>query len=279
MSSPLMWEPSWSWSAMIMMEPYLSPFSSSSYSRLRSRPTILMMFWISVFDIICFSVASRTFRTLPRSGKTPYLSRPTTLRPATARALAESPSVRISVHSLESLPPASFASSSFGTPVSRVTFPVFTLRRFPRSTFDLARAAMRMRSTMPQEATSARNFSESSHFEPNFDGFVVSVSFVCESKAGFSMRHLMKTQMWFRTWCGRMSTPPFTFFLLSSFTFSMIASTIWSETWLTCVPPRIVQMEFTKLTCWKPPSVRLRHTSQRSEHFSKICGTPCLVSR
>ena len=41
----------------------------------------------------------------------------------------------------------------------------------------------------------------------------------------------------------------YTFFLLSSFTFSMIASTIWSETWLTCVPPRIVQMEFTKLTC------------------------------
>mmetsp|Transcript_13089 Transcript_13089/g.34634 ORF Transcript_13089/g.34634 Transcript_13089/m.34634 type:complete len:219 (+) Transcript_13089:2074-2730(+) len=218
---------------MIMMEPYLRPFSSSSYSWLRSRPTILMMLWISVFDIICFSVASRTLSTLPRSGNTPNLSLPTTLRPATAKALAESPSVRISVHSLEFLPPASFASSSFGTPVSRVTFPVFTFRAFPRLTCDLAIAAIRMRSTMPQEATSARNFSDSSHLDPNLDCFVVSVSLVCPSKAGFSTRHLMKTQMWFRTMCGLMSKPPLTFALLSSLTFSVIASMIWSETWLT----------------------------------------------
>mmetsp|Transcript_2795 Transcript_2795/g.7233 ORF Transcript_2795/g.7233 Transcript_2795/m.7233 type:complete len:254 (-) Transcript_2795:932-1693(-) len=253
---------------MIMMEPYLRPFNSSSYSRFRSRPTILMMFWISAFPIICFSVASRTLSTLPRSGKTPNLSLPTTLRPATASALAESPSVRISVHSREFLPPASLASSSFGTPVSRATLPVFTLRRFPRSTFDLASAAIRMRSTTPQDTTSFRNFSDSSHLEPNFDCFVMSVSLVCESKAGFSTRHLMKTQMWFRTWCALMSTPPLTFCLLSALTFSMIASTIWSDTCATWVPPRMVQMEFTKLTCWKPPSVRLRHTSHRSEHFS-----------
>mmetsp|Transcript_92063 Transcript_92063/g.286519 ORF Transcript_92063/g.286519 Transcript_92063/m.286519 type:complete len:242 (-) Transcript_92063:372-1097(-) len=240
---------------------------------------ILMMFWISAFDIICFSDASRTLSIFPRKGNTPYLSRPTTLRPATARALAESPSVRMSVHSAEFFPPASFASSSLGTPVSRTTRPVFAFSRLPKSTLDLARAAMRIRSTTPQLATSSRNFSESSQREPNLDCFVVSVSFVCESKAGFSTRHLMKTQRWFRTWWGLMSTPPFTFSLLWAFTFSRIASTIWSETCVTCVPPRMVQMEFTKLTCWKPVSVRLRHTSHRSEQRSKICGTPWRVSK
>mmetsp|Transcript_17264 Transcript_17264/g.49335 ORF Transcript_17264/g.49335 Transcript_17264/m.49335 type:complete len:265 (+) Transcript_17264:2086-2880(+) len=264
---------------MIMMEPYRRPLSSASYSRLRSRPTILMMFWISSFAIICFNVASRTLSSLPRRGKTPYLSRPTTLRPATARALAESPSVRMSVHSAELLPPASLASSNFGTPVSRATRPVFAFRRLPRSTLDLASAAMRIRSTTPQLATSSRNFSESSHLDPNLDCLVMRVSFVCESKAGFSIRHLMKIQRWFFTWCGLMSTPPFTFSLLCALTFSSTASTIWSETWFTWVPPRMVLMEFTKLTCWKPPSVRLRQTSQRSEHFSKTWGTPWRVSR
>ena len=50
------------------------------------------------------------------SGKTPNLSRPATLRPPTTRDLAESPSVRISVHSSECLPPASLASISLVTP-------------------------------------------------------------------------------------------------------------------------------------------------------------------
>ena len=42
-----------------------------------------------------------------------------TERPATARALAESPSVMISEHLQPFLPPASLASSSFEMPVSR----------------------------------------------------------------------------------------------------------------------------------------------------------------
>lgn len=64
----------------------------------------------------CLCVASRTLRTFPFRGNTPYLSLPTTPKPATARDLAESPSVRISVQSREFLVPASLASSNFGIP-------------------------------------------------------------------------------------------------------------------------------------------------------------------
>ena len=73
------------------------------------------MFLISVFFMIWSCVASRTLSNFPRKGNTPYASRPTSLRPDTASALAESPSVRISVHSLLRLVPAQFASSSFVT--------------------------------------------------------------------------------------------------------------------------------------------------------------------
>ncbi len=50
------------------------------------------------------------------SGKTPKRSLPTTLRPLMASDLAESPSVRISVHVWLLRPPASLASSSLGMP-------------------------------------------------------------------------------------------------------------------------------------------------------------------
>ena len=74
----------------------------------------------SVYDtyiiFTCLCEASLTLSNLPRRGKTPYRSRPTILRPLTANVLAESPSVRINVQSIEFLPPASFASSSFGIP-------------------------------------------------------------------------------------------------------------------------------------------------------------------
>lgn len=42
---------------------------------------------------------------MPLSGNTPYLSRPITPKPETAKDLAESPSVKISVQSKECLPP------------------------------------------------------------------------------------------------------------------------------------------------------------------------------
>ena len=81
-------------------------------------------FWISSLAAHCFSLTSRTFSSFPylslshsshtRNGNTPKLSRPTTPRPPTASALAESPSVMISVVSMECLVPALFASSSLG---------------------------------------------------------------------------------------------------------------------------------------------------------------------
>jgi hypothetical protein len=41
-------------------------------------------------------------------------------------------------------------------------------------------------------ASFVKNFSEISHLEPKVDGFEVKVSLVWESKAGFSIRQLMK---------------------------------------------------------------------------------------
>mmetsp|Transcript_99948 Transcript_99948/g.279986 ORF Transcript_99948/g.279986 Transcript_99948/m.279986 type:complete len:250 (+) Transcript_99948:2135-2884(+) len=249
---------------MIIMEPYRNPFNSSSYCWLRSRPTILMMFWISSLAIICFSVASRTLSNLPRRGKTPYLSRPMTLSPATASALAESPSVRIKVHAAEPLPPASLASSSFGTPRTRCWFFVPPFNWRPRSTFCFALAQSRIISTMPLFRTLRMVFSEISHEDPNLDCFVVKVSLVCESKAGFSIKQFTKTHKWFFTCCGLISMPP-RFLVFTTF---RMASTSWSVTWLTCVPPLTVQIEFTWLTWLKPLSLVLTATSQRSPHRS-----------
>lgn len=60
---------------------------------------------VTIQSYTCLCVASRTFRIFPLSGNTPYRSRPMTPRPETARDLAESPSVRMRVHSDECLPP------------------------------------------------------------------------------------------------------------------------------------------------------------------------------
>lgn len=65
-------------------------------------PTALM---ITASVLTCLWVASRTLRILPLRGNTPYRSRPITPNPETARDLAESPSVRIRVHSDECFPP------------------------------------------------------------------------------------------------------------------------------------------------------------------------------
>ena len=53
--SPLMREPSWSWSVMIMIWPYLKLLRSSSdvYFLLYWRPTILIRLLISAFSSIC----------------------------------------------------------------------------------------------------------------------------------------------------------------------------------------------------------------------------------
>uniref|UniRef100_A0A6B0UL13 Putative secreted protein n=1 Tax=Ixodes ricinus TaxID=34613 RepID=A0A6B0UL13_IXORI len=83
---------------------------------------ILMTLLISAFSRICLWVASRTLSIFPLSGKTPYLSRPTTASPDTASDLAESPSVKIRVQSTELRVPASLASSSLGMPLSLECF-------------------------------------------------------------------------------------------------------------------------------------------------------------
>jgi len=68
-------------------------------------------------QLVRVGVDAIELRSLPCSGKTPKLSRPTTPSPATASALAESPSVSISMHGDALRVPALLASASLVTPV------------------------------------------------------------------------------------------------------------------------------------------------------------------
>mmetsp|Transcript_53057 Transcript_53057/g.137013 ORF Transcript_53057/g.137013 Transcript_53057/m.137013 type:complete len:216 (-) Transcript_53057:631-1278(-) len=174
----------------------------------------------------------------------------------------------MSVQSCEFLPPASFASSSLGTPRTRCVFSFAPRSWRDMSTFCFALTQSRIRSTTPLLSTCLIIFSESSHVLPNLLCFVVSVSFVCESNAGFSTRQLMKIHRWFLTCAGLMSMPP----RFLPFTFLSSASTTWSATCATCVPPLMVLMELTKLTCEKLPSEMPTATSQRSLQRSYMQG-------
>ena len=64
-----------------------------------------------------------------------------TLRPATASVLAESPSVRMSVQSMEFLVPASLASSSLLTPLSLLVFLLVCAFFMSRSCLNLDHAS------------------------------------------------------------------------------------------------------------------------------------------
>lgn len=184
----------------------------------------------------CLCVASRTLRTFPFRGNTPYLSLPTTPKPATARDLAESPSVRISVQSREFLVPASLASSNFGIPfIFEVLLEVSFLFNWVCA---LNFIQLKMLSTIPHlltfnnegnfiesitdthnekktylkhftvnrfgwstcRITWLMNFSERVHFDPNCLACNVIDSFVCESNVGFSIRQLTNIQRWFFTY-------------------------------------------------------------------------------
>ena len=139
----------------------------------------------SSFFMIAACDASRTFKGLPLRGKTPYKSRPTTPRPLTAKAFAESPSVNMSVQSLPLAPPALLASSSFVIPVNRIfLLPPFLLSC--SSCLNLVHA--RTRSTTPLFSIAFKNLSGKTTFDPKDRSFVVSVSFVCESNAGFTIK-------------------------------------------------------------------------------------------
>ena len=140
-------------------------------------PIILQRFWISGFSPIYFVRASRTFKNLPLSGKHPNLSLPMTSIPASASDLAESPSVKMIVHSCELRVPAKFASSNFGIPSN---FDFFwpgpkALAIFASS---LACATFRTRSTTPLFSISFKNFSLSSYLLPKPETLVFKFSFV-----------------------------------------------------------------------------------------------------
>mmetsp|Transcript_14287 Transcript_14287/g.45777 ORF Transcript_14287/g.45777 Transcript_14287/m.45777 type:complete len:294 (-) Transcript_14287:471-1352(-) len=173
----------------------------------------------------------------------------------------------MSVHFEPLRPPASLASSSFGMPVRRdFLVPSVFLRSL--DCFDCAK--QRIDSRTPQLSASLKNLSDGWHFEPKADCFSVMFSLVCESKAGFSMRQLMKTRSCPLTWFGLSTfSSPLCFFLRCSRT----RSTTWSATWLTCVPPLLVAIELTKETCANPSSDAATATSHRSPTFSKTRGT------
>ena len=82
-----------------------------------SKPIIFLILVISSLLAILLSAVSKTLSNLPFKGNIPYFSLPTTLRPAIAIDLAESPSVKINIQSSDFLVPASIASSNLGIPL------------------------------------------------------------------------------------------------------------------------------------------------------------------
>ncbi len=88
------------------------------------------------------------------------MSLPTTSMPANASDFAESPSVKIIVHSFDLFVPAKLASSSFGIPKSLLFFLAPTYLFNLASSF--AAATYITNSTSPESSTSFKNLSDSS---------------------------------------------------------------------------------------------------------------------
>ena len=118
-----------------------------------------------MFSIIYFIGASLTFNNLPFKGNTPKKSLPTISTPAIANALAESPSVNISVHISLLAVPAQLASSSLGIPVILPFLP--PLRTLLSLEFSLALAKDTIYSTIPVLRIFFMNFSVIYGFDPN----------------------------------------------------------------------------------------------------------------
>mmetsp|Transcript_2027 Transcript_2027/g.4717 ORF Transcript_2027/g.4717 Transcript_2027/m.4717 type:complete len:239 (-) Transcript_2027:1276-1992(-) len=235
-NSPLMCEPSWSWSVISITFPYRSFRRSSSPSAsflpffcvatLRralpcSSPRIALMAVNSAFWSTLWCDASRTFFSFPFNGNTPYRSRPNTDSPDTARDLAESPSVRISVHSPARFVPAQFASSSFGIS-GRLLAPVPAVEIFlearSRSLSICTSCIATTSSSRPVLSTirlSCTLLSTSS--DPNCDSGVTRSSFAWESKAGLTMKALTTTHKQLRT-SFSLTSSCLCFFLKSSIT-------------------------------------------------------------
>ena len=255
-TSPLIWDPSKSWSAMIIIEPYLKDLTFS-YFLANWRPRIFIRYCSSWFSEDCFGVASLTFKSFPFNGNTPYLSLPTISIPAMARDLAESPSVKIKVQYSEFFVPASLASSSFGIPSNLDFF--WPVKVFAILACSFALACRTIWFMMLVLSRSLINFSEISNELPKFEDFVVRVSLVWESNAGFSMSEFTKIHSHPLTWKGLILRSLCFFFRIS-----ISLSTIWSVIYVTWVPPFVVQILLTKETCWNCPSEIEHTTSQRS---------------
>ena len=130
---------------------------------------------------------SNTFINLPFSGNTPYLFRSSFDNPETIPALAESPSHKINTQSLERVVPAQFASINFGIP--RILL-VFLPSVFFAALFSFNSVRLIAASITPSLIRDLMKSSGTSHLDPNLATGVLSVSFVCESKAGFSTTQL-----------------------------------------------------------------------------------------
>mmetsp|Transcript_36678 Transcript_36678/g.57264 ORF Transcript_36678/g.57264 Transcript_36678/m.57264 type:complete len:203 (+) Transcript_36678:281-889(+) len=185
-------------------------------------------------------------------------------RPETASDLAESPSVRMSVHSSPRPVPAKFASSSFGTPDS---LPSFRPEVFFSCWLCLNLVQLRTASTSAERSSCFRKASGRVHCEPKAFGRVVRVSLVWESNAGFSMRQLMYTLRWQVIRWGLISVPEF---LRVSMGFSRFAT--WSAMYFTCWPPLMVQMPFTNEICCCCPSLMPTPTSHLSLTLAYAMG-------
>ena len=129
-------------------------------------------------------VISRTFSSFPFKGNTPQRSRPTSLRPEMADVAAESPSVRIKVHSADRAVPARRASSSFVIPRKTERFLPSV---FLTSRSDLASRTCLASSRRPSLNRESTSLPENSGREPNSAAGVVKNSLLWESKEGFTM--------------------------------------------------------------------------------------------
>ena len=173
-----------------------------------------MIFLSSAISLVCSTLASLvsfTFRTLPFNGYTPKNFRCSWLRPDNAIALAESPSVRMSVHLADSFVPAWTASSSLGMPVILDCFLPSVLLFSLASLADCASSSFGTIASLVTIFLSVS--SDSRNPEPNDPDLVVSVSLVWLVKLGFSIIAVTNTARLSRTMLGL----TLTFFLVSRY--------------------------------------------------------------
>src|SRR6056300_2030427 len=172
-----------------------------------------------------------------------------------ARDLAESPSVRMSVHFCDCAVPALLASSSFGIPVIRdfLAAPSVFASCFISLNLDKERSS----SCMPVLRTFLKKvLVGGSNFDPKDTGLEVHSFFICDEKVGFSKVARTKSMKVFFT------CVPVNFILL--FISSMRPWAMMFATASTWVLPFVVQIPLTKLTWLNPSGLAPMHTAHRS---------------